>query len=146
MLKHLLSLSLLAVTGASAMAGEPSDAVKYFYDDPGSEYQLENRDRFTGPMLDYLNAVNAAWDRDETICVDFVFSIDGQDFDQEEISSSLKLDETVSGDSATVVAHFTNFEQPSDIEWTLRKDAGRWLVSDIASLTTNWRVSSMTCE
>lgn len=146
MLKVVFSLSLLAIASVPVLAGEPSDVVKAFYDDPGSEYQLENRDRFVDPVLNFLNASDAAWNRDETICIDFVFSIDGQDFDLEEIAKTLKLDETVKGDTATVLAHFNNFDQPTEIEWTLKHDAGVWLVSDIASAANDWRVSSMNCE
>lgn len=146
MLKVLVSLSLLAMTAVPAFAGEPADVVKAFYEDPGSEYQLESRDRFADPMLKFLNDSDAAWNRDETVCIDFVFSIDGQDFDLEEIARTLKLDETVKGDTATVLAHFNNFDQPTEIEWTLKHDAGVWLVSDIASVANDWRVSTMTCE
>lgn len=146
MLKVVFSLSLLAIASVPVLAGEPSDVVKAFYDDPGSEYQLENRDRFVDPVLNFLNASDAAWNRDETICIDFVFSIDGQDFDLEEIAKTLKLDETVKGDTATVLAHFNNFDQPTEVEWTFKHEASGWKVSDIASLTNDWRVSTMSCE
>ncbi|WP_110031417.1 hypothetical protein [Hoeflea marina] len=146
MLKFLASISLLALTCAPAMAGDASEVVKAFYADPGSEYQLENRDRFVDPVLKFLVDSDAAWNRDETVCIDFVFSIDGQDFDLEEITRTLKLDETVNGDTARVMAHFTNFDNPTEVEWTLVHSSAGWQVSDIASLTNEWRVSDMTCQ
>jgi hypothetical protein len=146
MLKTLVALSLLSIATAPAAAGEPGEAVRFFYVDPGAVYQPENRVLFTGPALDFLNAADAAWDRDETVCIDFGFAVDAQDYDDAEILRTLKLDETVSGDTASVTAHFDNFGQPTRIEWTLQKNAGNWLVSDIASEANQWRVSSMICE
>ena len=146
MLKVLVSMSLLALTGAPAFAGEPTEIVRAFYAAPGSETMPENRAKLTGPLLDLLKASEEAWDRDETVCLDFAFSIDAQDFDQEEITRSLKLDETVSGETARVTANFTNFGNPTTVEWTLVHSTSGWLVSDIASPTSDWRASTVTCE
>lgn len=146
MLKHLVLVSLLALPSAPAFAGDPSDVVRYFYDHLGAETDLENRGRFTGPVLDFLNAADAAWIRDETNCIDFGFAIDAQDFDEAEIAKTLKLDERVDGDTAHVVAQFNNFGQSTKVEWTLSQSAAGWQVSDIASDTNDWRVSAMSCK
>ena len=146
MLKALVSMCLLALTAASASAGEAADAVRFFYDNLGAETQPENRDRFTGPALDFLNAAEAAWDRDETVCIDFGFAVDAQDFDDAEIAKTLKLDETVNGDTAEVTATFENFGQATQVEWSLQSSGAGWQVSDIASEANNWRMSSMTCQ
>jgi len=146
MLKSFVTLSMLVITTAPAIAGEPGDAVRYFYENLGAESDLENRDRFTGPALDFLNAADAAWVRDETNCIEFGFAIDAQDFDEAEIANTLKLDETVDGDTASVVAKFDNFGQPTEVEWTLSQSAAGWQVTDIASEANQWRVSSMSCE
>ncbi|MEP3435648.1 MAG: hypothetical protein ABJN75_02500 [Hoeflea sp.] len=147
MLKSLLMLSVLAAATASpAIAGEPAEAVRFFYENLGGEAGPENRDRFTGPALDFLNAADAAWVRDETNCIDFGLAIDAQDFDDAEIARTLKLDETIKGDTATVTAYFDNFGLATSVEWTLQKDADSWLVSDIASPDNAWRVSAMTCK
>lgn len=146
MLKSFVMLSMLAITTAPSIAGEPSEVVRFFYNNPGVESQPENRERFTGPALEFLNAADTAWDRDETACIDFGFAIDAQDFDEAEISRTLKLDETVSGDIAHVVARFDNFGQPTEVEWTLSQSAAGWQVTDIASEANQWRVSSMNCE
>jgi len=146
MLRYLVLLSVLSAPAAPAFAGGPSDAVKYFYDNLGAESDLENRDRFTGPALDFLNAADAAWVRDETNCIEFGFAIDAQDFDEAEIARTLKLDETVDGDTAHVVAQFDNFGQSTEVEWMLSQSAAGWQVSDIVSEANDWRVSAMSCK
>jgi len=146
MLKYLVALSMLVAATAPAAAGEASDAVRVFYDDPAALSDPDKRALFTGPALDFLNAADAAWDRDETVCIDFGFAVDAQDYDDAEILRTLQLDETVSGNAASVIAQFDNFGQPTRIEWTLSKDADNWLVSDIASQANQWRVSNMVCE
>ena len=129
-----------------AFAGEPSAAIEYFYDNLGNEAGPENRDRFTGLALEFLNAADAAWDRNETLCLDFGFPVDAQDFDEAEIAGTLELEETIDGDTATVVAHFENFGQPVEVEWTLGQGAAGWLVSDVASTANGWRLSTFSCE
>ena len=146
MLKYLVALSMFVAATAPSAAGEASDVVKLFYDDPAALSDPDKRALFTGPVLDFLNAADAAWDRDETVCIDFGFAVDAQDYDDAEILRTLQLDEAVSGDTASVTAQFDNFGQSTRIEWTLSKDADSWLVSDIASQANQWRVSSMVCE
>ncbi|MBC7280149.1 hypothetical protein [Hoeflea sp.] len=146
MLKSLFMLSMLVITTAPAAAGEAADAVKFFYDNLGDETLPENRNRFTGPALDFLNSADAAWERDETVCIDFGFAVDAQDFDDVEIAKTLTLDETVNGDTADVTASFENFGQATQVEWSLKKSAGGWKVSDIGSAVNDWRLSAMSCE
>ncbi|MDP3523811.1 MAG: hypothetical protein Q8S27_04480, partial [Hoeflea sp.] len=110
MLKSLAVLSIFLTTAAThAHAGDAADAVKYFYDNLGGEFAPGHRHRYTGPALDYLTAADAAWERDETNCISFSFAVDGQDFDDAELASTLKLDEVVDGETATVTASFVNF-------------------------------------
>ncbi|WP_339758378.1 hypothetical protein [uncultured Hoeflea sp.] len=146
MLKCLVLVSVFAVPAAPAFAGDASLAVRYFYDNLGAESGLENRDRFAGPALEFLNAADAAWNRDETLCLDFGFPVDAQDFDDAEIARTLKLDETVDGDTARVVARFNNFGEPSEVEWTLEQNTAGWQVSDVASTANDWRLSTLSCE
>ena len=147
MLKSLAILPMFfVISTAPVLAGEPADAVKHFYDNLGTETQKENRDRFTGPALDFLNASDATWERDETNCIEFGFAVDAQDFDDAEIAKTLKLDETVNGDSAEVKASFDNFGQATQVEWSLKKTSAGWQVSDIGSSVNDWRLSAMSCE
>lgn len=146
MIRYLVVMSMISMTAGHAAAGEASDVVRGFYDDPAALADPAKRSLFTGPVLDFLNSADVAWDRDETVCIDFGFAVDGQDYDDAEILSTLRLDETVSGDTASVIAQFDNFGQATRVEWTLHRDAGNWLVSDIASEANQWRVSRMVCE
>jgi hypothetical protein len=146
MLKCLVLVSVFAVPAAPAFTGDASLAVRYFYDNLGAESGLENRERFAGPALEFLNAADAAWNRDETLCLDFGFPVDAQDFDDAEIARTLKLDETVDGDTARVVARFNNFGEPSEVEWTLEQNTAGWQISDVASTVNDWRLSTLSCE
>jgi hypothetical protein len=146
MLKCLVLVSVFVLPAAPAFAGDASLAVQYFYDNLGTESGIENRDRFAGPALDFLDAADAAWDRDETLCLDFAFPVDAQDFDDAEIARTLKLKETVDGDIANVVARFDNFGEPAEVEWTLEQGAAGWQVSDVASKANDWRLSTLGCE
>ena len=147
MLKSFFVLSMLfAIPAAPAFAGEPAEAVRYFYENLGMESDPPNRERFTGPALAFFNAADAAWLRDETNCIEFGFPVDAQDFDENEIARTLTLDEDVEGAAATVTAKFDNFGRGTQIEWTLQETASGWLVSDIASPGNAWRVSTMTCQ
>lgn len=146
MLKCLVLVSVFVLPAAPVFAGDASLAVQYFYDHLGAESGLENRDRFAGPALEFLNAADAAWNRDETLCLDFGFPVDAQDFDDAEIARTLKLDETVDGDTARVVARFNNFGEPSEVEWMLEQTTAGWQVSDVVSTANDWRLSTLSCE
>ncbi|WP_296142088.1 hypothetical protein, partial [Pseudonocardia sp. SCN 73-27] len=78
-------------------------------------------------------------------CIDFILALDSQDLDQNQIDSSLTLNETVNGPTATVIADFTLFRQPHEVEWSLQQVDGVWKVADIASRTGNWRLSGLRC-
>lgn len=140
-------LAIAAVWSHPAWAGPAADAVGYFYSEGiGMEADEASRDRFTGPARAYLDASDRAFDEREEICLDFGLAVDGQDFDPTEIASTLELDETANDGAAIVVARFTNFGQPREIEWTLVEQNGTWKVADIANEAAGWRVSQFVCE
>jgi hypothetical protein len=128
-----------------AFAGAPADAVRYFYSNIGSETEPDNRDRFTGLARAALDANQQAANSGGASCIDFILALDSQDLDQNEIDSSLALNETENGPSANVTASFTLFRQPHEVEWSLQEVDGVWKVSDIASRTGNWRLSGLKC-
>lgn len=140
-------LAVLAVSACpvTAFAGAASDAVAFFYEEPGRELEPENRARFTDPALSVL-AQNEQLQDSQDVCLNFVPSLDAQDFDEEEVRNSLTLTENIEGDTATVVADFMLFEEKHDIEWTLKNENGVWKVADIASPASEWRLSAFTCE
>jgi hypothetical protein len=129
-----------------AFAGAPADAVRYFYSNIGSETEPDNRDRFTGLARAALDANEEAANRGGAACIDFILALDSQDLDQNEIGSSLALNETVNGPTADVIASFTLFRQPHEVEWSLQQVDGAWKVADVASRTGNWRLSGLRCR
>jgi hypothetical protein len=150
MLRFLLAAVLLMPSSALA-AGSPSDAVKFFYSPITSETAPENRDHFTDPALTVFQQNDAlAAGGDEIGCIDFGLALDAQDYDDAEVARTLKLEENVSGDDASVVATFNLFSGESDaqrkIVWSLKKVGENWKVSDIASDTGDWKLSEFQCK
>src|SRR6185312_4627097 len=132
-MKYLLAVCLCLMGTVSALAGAPSDAVRYFYRNVGSETEPDNRDRFTGAALAALDANERAASAGGAACIDFIPALDAQDLDQDEIDSSLNLTEVLNGPTASVTADFTLFRQPHRVEWSLQQVDGVWKVADIAS-------------
>ncbi len=142
MKRHLiLALPALLVAGGALAA--PADTVRFFYDDVAMRWVGDNQDRFTGPALAFLQANERAWTV-EDVCLDFDPVIDGQDFDEEEVRSTLELSEHVSGGNARVTARFTLFGEPREVVWTLTSAAGAWKVTDIAGEA--WALSELPCD
>lgn len=143
----LAALPFLFAPVSAALAGPAADAVRHFYDNLGEETLQETRDRYTGPARAFLDANDRVWAEREEICLDFAFAIDAQDYDEDELARTLALDETVDGDEAVVVARFSLFGEPRNIEWTLAEEGGVWKVSDVAGLDgEGWRLSEFVCE
>lgn len=144
-MRYLPAAAIMLVLSGPAFAGPPSDAVRYFYRNIGSETEPDNRDRFTGLARAALDANERVANGGGTACIDFILALDSQDLDQNQIDSSLTLNETVNGPTATVIADFTLFRQPHEVEWSLQQVDGVWKVADIASRTGNWRLSGLRC-
>ena len=147
-----LAAALLIALPAAALAGPDSNAVKFFYvPEVKFEADAKYRDRFTEPVtkLFALNDQAARNKPDEVACIDFAPGLDAQDFDQKNIAKTLKLAETVDGDSAEVVATFSLFPEGDDsqreMHWSLKKLDGKWKVADITSKTSNWTLSALEC-
>ena len=137
---------------AAALAGPASNAVKFFYvPEVKFEADAKYRDRFTEPVtkLFDLNDKAAKSNPDEVACIDFDPGLDAQDFDQKTLAKTLKLAETVNGDSAEVTATFNLFPEGDDSKremvWALKKVDGKWKVADITSKTSNWTLSALEC-
>lgn len=149
-----LSLAALLVLAAPvpALAGPAADAVKYFYaPQVRFEADAKYRDRFTEPVtkLFQLNDEVQAKNPDQVACIDFDPGLDAQDFDQKSVNRTLKLTETVDGDTATVTARFDLFSDGDgsgrEMVWSLKKVDGKWKVADIASGTNGWTLSQLEC-
>ena len=133
--------ALFILIAAPAFAGPASEAVRFFYTSIGAEFDPQNRDRFVDPARALLEANDTGDDR----CVDFGIAVDGQDYDEAEILRTLDLRESVQGDGAIVMAHFTLFGEKRSIEWTLEREGRAWKVADVMSLQGGWRLSDFEC-
>lgn len=152
-MKRALLLAAFSFAGPlAAEAGPASDAVKFFYVpavkfEPDAKY----RDRFTEPAtkLFDLNDKVQKDHPDEAPCIDFDPGLDAQDFDQKTLNKTLKLVETVDGDSAEVTARFDLFPDPDaasrEMVWSLKKLDGKWKIADITSKTNDWTLSKLEC-
>lgn len=144
--------ALSIVLPAAAFAGPASDAVKFFYV-PAVKFEADAqyRDRFTQPVTRLFDLNDQAIKKhpDEVACIDFDPGLDAQDFDQQSVSKTLKMSEKLDGDDAEVTASFNLFSEGDDSKremvWSLRKVDGRWKVSDIASKTSDWKLSALEC-
>jgi hypothetical protein len=146
-----LAFTVLAFA-TPAFAGPASNAVKFFYT-PQVKFEADAkyRDRFTEPVtkLFELNDQAQAKNPDMIACIDFDPGLDAQDFDQKTLSKTLKLTETVDGDTAEVTASFNLFPEGDDSKremvWSLKKVDGKWKIADITSKTSDWKLSALEC-
>ena len=137
---------------AAALAGPASKAVKFFYvPEVKFEADTKYRDRFTEPVTKLFDLNDQAQKNkpDEVACLDFDPGLDAQDFDQKTIAKTLKLAESVNGDTAEVTATFSLFaegdESKREMLWSLKKIDGKWKIADITSKTSNWTLSALEC-
>jgi hypothetical protein len=140
MLRLLLSAAAFCLC-FPALAGEPSDVVKYFYENPDEAFNTENT-RLGVPVIAVMKAHAAS----EEPCVDFSPVMDAQDWDEAEVKSSLKLDEKLDGDAASVAATFKLFGEDRTVDWALAKQAEGWKVVEISSKVGEWALSKFECK
>lgn len=152
MRRTVLVAALSIVMPAAAFAGPASDAVKFFYV-PAVKFEADAqyRDRFTEPVTKLFDLNDQATKKnpDEVACIDFDPGLDAQDFDQKSVSKTLKLSEKLDGDNGEVTATFNLFSEGDDSKremvWSLKKVDGKWRISDIASKTSDWKLSALEC-
>lgn len=147
-----LLAALATALPAAAFAGPASDAVKFFYvPEVKFEAEAQYRDRFTEPVTKLFDLNDQATKKnpDQVACIDFDPGLDAQDFDQKTVSKTLKLSEKLDGDNAEVTASFSLFPEGDDAKremvWSLKKTDGKWKISDIASKTSDWKLSALEC-
>ena len=147
-----LVAALTTALPAVAFAGPASDAVKFFYvPEVKFEAEAQYRDRFTEPVTKLFDLNDQATKKnpDQVACIDFDPGLDAQDFDQKSLTKTLKLSEKPDGDNAEVTASFSLFPEGDDAKremvWSLKKIDGKWKISDIASKTSDWKLSALEC-
>lgn len=136
----------LALVAGPALAGQPSEVVKYFYSNIGAEYDPARRDQFVDPA----KAVLDANEKSEEPCLDFGLALDAQDYDDAILAKTLKLAEDLNGDTAVVTASFSLFEgdpqNDREIVWELKKVGADWKIFDVGQAEGSWRLSEMSCQ
>ena len=142
-MRKMLAFLMLCGMSAPAMAAEPADAVRPFYESIGLEYGDDELGRFVDPALSVLEGDRRMAEEGD-LCLGFLIAIDGQDHD-DGIADSLVLSQTVEGDRAEVVARFVVFGHPQQIEWQLVYQDG-WKIADVGSRDNGWQLSEFTCD
>ena len=144
-MKQLIAAAALAVFATPAFAQDIKEAVQFFYNEPGSELATENRDRFVGKAREVLDAADKEANSDAGPCIGFMLSVDGQDFDEDELKKSLNLSGAMAGDSGSVQATFKQFGEDAKVYWTLEKVGDEWKISNIDSPKNGWKLSDIDC-
>jgi hypothetical protein len=143
-----LAAAIVAVA-TPALAGPASDFVRSFYTEIEDAADPSYRDKFVDPAKTKLDQ-NDKTPEGDVGCIDGDLALDAQDFDGDVVKKTLKLDEKVSGDTATVTADFKLFDdnQPDSkrqVLWSLKKVRGGWKVADIADAADAWKLSELDC-
>jgi Protein of unknown function (DUF3828) len=145
MKRIILTLAFSLMSGI-AFAAQPMDVVTPFYADPGSELGAENVDKYTGKANEVMKLSNEP--TEEGACIDFMMSVDAQDFDEDVLKKSLNITEALAGDQATVVATFKLFKEDTEdkeIDWEMEKVDGAWKIADIYPKDKSWQLTKMEC-
>ena len=142
----LIAVVLLTVLTSAASAGEPSEVVRQFYLQPGLELEQSARGQFIDPARKVLNQNDAIRQGGEEGCLDPALPFNDTNFDPAEVANTLKLEEIVSGNEATVVAKFVAEGQEQAVQWRLKDIGGRWRVFDMVSMSKDWALSRFQCE
>jgi hypothetical protein len=141
LVRLLLSAAVLCLS-FPAFAGEPSDIVKYFYENPDEAFNVGNP-KLGEPIISVMKAHAA---NDEEPCIDFSPVMDAQDWDAQEVKDSLRLDEKLDGESASVAATFKLFGEDRTVDWALTHGADGWKVTEISSKVGEWVLSKIECK
>jgi hypothetical protein len=146
MVAPLFAVVLLTATASAALAGEPSEVVRPFYLQPGLELEPSARGNFIDPARKVLNQNDAIRQGGEEGCLDPALPFNDTRYDPEEVARTLRLEELVSGNEATVLAKFMAEGTEHTVQWRLKDIGGRWRISDVMSTSKDWALSRFQCE
>lgn len=100
-----------------------------------------NRARHFQPAIVRLLAAN-----DRAECIDFALTSDGQDYDEGEIARTIRMEQRIDGDRASVDVRFMSLRKPNHYLYEFQRAGDDWKIADIASLGEgNWRLSQTPC-
>ena len=128
------------------LAGEPSEAVRPFYLQPGLELEAAERDRFIDPARKILDQNDEIRLGGEEGCLDPALPFNDSQFDPVVVAKTLTLREVAAGDEATVLATFMAAGDAQNVQWRLKNVDGAWKVFDIVSMDKDWALSRFQCE
>ncbi len=142
------ALACLASLAGSfpAFSGEPSEAVRPFYLQPGLELEAAERYRFIDPARKILDQNDAIRQAGEEGCLDPALPFNDSRFDPAVVAKTLTLGEVAAGDEATVLATFMAAGDAQNVQWRLRNVDGAWKIFDIVSMDKDWALSRFQCE
>lgn len=143
---RLIAVLLWTVLTSAALAGEPSEVVRQFYLQPGLELNQSARGNFIDPARKVLNQNDAIRQGGPDGCLDPALPFNDTNFDPAEVARTLKLEELVSGNEATVVAKFMAEGQEQAVQWRLKEIGTSWRISDMISMSKDWALSRFQCE
>jgi hypothetical protein len=146
MFLRLIAVPLLVATASVALAGEPSEVVRQFYLRPGLELEQSARGNFIDPARKILSQNDEIRQGGPDGCLDPALPFNDTNFDPAEVTRTLKLEELVSGNEATVVAKFMAEGQEQAVQWRLKKIGTSWRISDMISMSKDWALSRFQCE
>lgn len=141
-----LAFLVSVASQAAASAGEPSEAVRPFYLQPGLELEAAARDRFIDPARKILDQNDVIRQGGEEGCLDPSLPFNDTDFDAAEAARTLVLGEVARGDEATVLATFMAEGEKHSVQWRLKNVAGAWKIFDMVSMSKDWALSQFVCE
>jgi hypothetical protein len=140
-------VAVLLLAGLSpALAGEPSEVVRQFYVQPGLELEQSARGNFIDPARKVLNQNDAIRQGGPDGCLDPSLPFNDTNYDPAEVARTLKLEELVSGNEATVLAKFMAEGQEQAVQWRLKEIGTSWRISDMISTSKDWALSRFQCE
>lgn len=146
MIVPLVAVLFLAGLTSPALAGEPSEVVRQFYVQPGLELEQSARGNFIDPARKVLNQNDAIRQGGEDGCLDPALPFNDTNYDPAEVARTLKLEELVSGNEATVLAKFMAEGQEQAVQWRLKEIGITWRISDMISTSKDWALSRFQCE
>lgn len=142
----LFAVVLLMMMIPPALAGQPSEVVRPFYLQPGLELEKSARSQFIDPARKILNQNDEIRQGGPDGCLDPALPFNDTNFDPAEVARTLKLEELVGGNEATVVAKFMAEGQEQAVQWRLKAIGTEWRISDMISLSKDWALSRFQCE
>lgn len=143
-MRQIAALLMLAGSTLPALADEPVDAVRPFYENIGMEYDEASLELFVDPARSVIEA-DRRMAAEGDLCLGFLLAVDGQDYGEAEIAQSLELSQDGDDERAEVTARFSNFGEPQAVVWRLVNQDG-WKVADIGARDNGWWLSELGCD